>query len=250
MSEVTTFAPGEIVWIDLATSDPAGAEQFYKGLFGWERDVNTDPQYGGYGFFKSGGKIAAGVGPLQSEGQPVVWSVYIGTEDAEATASKVEAAGGKVVAPAFAVGEIGKMAVLQDPSGAFISVWQSEQMPGVEVREDPGSLSWTELQAKGLEATKSFYKDVFGWGEKVSDMGNGMSYTEWQLNDHSVAGAMEGMAPMSFWLVYITVGNVDEAVAKAKELGGSVITEAQEFPGGRFAIITDPQGAPLGIAGS
>jgi predicted enzyme related to lactoylglutathione lyase len=228
MSQVATSTPGDVVWIDLATSDPAAAEEFYRGLFGWERDVNPDPQYGGYGFFKAGGKIAAGVGPVMSEGQPVVWQAYVGTQDADETARKVEAAGGKIVAPPFAVGEQGRMAVFQDPAGAFISIWESSAMPGIEVRNEAGSLGWTELQTQDLSAAKPFYEQVFGWGQKMSDVGGGVTYTEWQLNGRSVGGAIEGMAPTSFWLVYFQVRDVDASAQRAKELGGRLGVEPED----------------------
>lgn len=247
MSEVATFAPGRIVWIDLSTRDTAAAEKFYSGLFGWERDVNPDPQYGGYGFFKSGGKTVAGIGPTQSPEQPVVWMAYVGTDDAEATARKVEAAGGKVIAPPFDVGDQGRMAVFQDPAGAFISVWQAGPMGGLELTGEPNSLGWTELQAPDLAPAKPFYRQVFGWGEKTSDLGGGMTYTEWLLEGHSIAGAMQGMAPMSFWLVYIQTDDVDGLSRRAAELGGTVVVQPQDYPGGRFAVVTDPQGASFGL---
>lgn len=247
MAEVATNAPGEIVWIDLATSDPAAAEAFYSELFGWQRDVNPDPQYGGYGFFKKGGRITAGVGPLQDPNQPIVWQVYVGTRDAEETARKVEAAGGKVALPPFAVGDQGRMAVFQDPGGAFISSWESSAMPGIEVRNEPGSLGWTELQTQDLAAAKPFYQQAFGWGEHTTDYGEGGSYTEWKVGDKSVGGAMQGMAPMTFWLAYMQVDDVDASAARAKELGGQVIVEPQDYPGGRFAVVADPQGASFGL---
>lgn len=252
MADVATSAPGRVVWIDLATKDPGGAEKFYGELLGWEREVNQDPQFGGYGFFKTAGRIAAGVGPLQSEQQPTVWQVYIGTADAEATAAKVQAAGGSVIAPPFDVGPIGKMAVFQDPSGAFVSIWQSSQMPGVEIQEAPNSLSWAELNARGLDKAKPFYKAVFGWDAKTSDSGGGMEYTEWQLGGKSVGGAME-MMPMvpaevpSYWLVYFGTDDVDGTTAKAKELGGQVLLEPTDFPGGRSSVLMDPQGASFAL---
>src|SRR4051812_11490821 len=76
------------VWVDLSSSDPDGSRAFYSKVFGWEVDVNPDPQYGGYALAKIGGKDVAGIGPQQSPG-PTAWSLYIGTQDAEELGRKV-----------------------------------------------------------------------------------------------------------------------------------------------------------------
>lgn len=141
--------------------------------------------------------------------------------------------------------------MLQDPSGAFISVWESSRLPGVQVRNEKGSLDWSELQTRNVAAAKPFYEQVFGWGAKAGETAEGAPpYTEWQLDGHSVGGAIEGMSPMSFWLAYIQVEDVDGAAATARELGGQVIVEPQDFPGGRFAVITDPRAPRSASPGS
>ena len=99
---------------------------------------------------------------------------------------------------------------------------------------------------------KPFYKKVFGWGEKKSEMAEGMEYTEFLANGESIAGGME-MNPMvpaevpSYWMVYFNVDDVDQAFKKAIDTGGKEMLAPQEFPGGRFAILQDPQGAAFGL---
>jgi predicted enzyme related to lactoylglutathione lyase len=125
-------------------------------------------------------------------------------------------------------------------------------MAGSSTIGEANSFGWPELNARGVEKAKPFYKKLFGWGEKNSDMGEGQQYTEFQLAGESIAGGME-MNPMvpaevpSYWLAYFTVADVDHAHKKATDLGASVMMEPQDFPGGRFSIVTDPQGASFGL---
>jgi uncharacterized protein len=240
------------VWIDLATSDDAGAREFYSRVFGWQVDVTEDPQYGGYALARIGGRDVAGIGPKQSPEVPTAWSLYIGTDDVDGLAARVPSAGGTVVVPPFDVGDQGRMAVLQDPSGAFISAWQSTTMGGFGAR-GANTFGWAELNARGLERATPFYESVFGWTPRESPMGEGeRSYTEFVLDGESVAGAWE-MDPAipddvpSYWQVYFTVDDVDDAFRRSVEAGATAMVAPQDFPGGRFAIVTDPQGASFGL---
>jgi uncharacterized protein len=239
------------VWVDLSSSDPEGSRAFYSKVFGWQVDVNPDPQYGGYALAKIGGKDVAGIGPQQSPG-PTAWMLYIGTHDADELGRNVQAAGGTVVAPAFDVGDQGKMAVFQDPSGAFISAWQTTQMGGFQT-EGSNTYGWAELNARGIDKALPFYDKVFGWTSKKSEMGEGQpAYFEFQLDGESIAGAMELNAMMppevpSYWMVYFNVDDVDAAFRNATGAGAQEMLAPQDFPGGRFAIVTDPQGAMFGL---
>ncbi len=250
MAEATTVA-SRPVWVDLSTPDPAGARDYYARLFGWECVLNDDPQYGGYAMARLGGEDVAGIGPTMSPGAPATWNLYIGTEDAAALGEAVAAAGGTVVAPAFAVGDVGRMAVFQDPTGAFISAWQPDTMPGF--RSGPGArFGWAELSARGIDRAIPFYEQVFGWTHRTSPMGDTGDYTEFLLDGQSIAGGTE-MSPMappempSYWLAYFLVDDVDQAFEAAKAAGGREMLSPQDFPGGRFAIVADPQGAAFGL---
>src|SRR2546421_1557005 len=254
MAETRTFVTNAPVWVDLSSKDAAGSRDYYAKLFGWKVDLTKDPAAGGYALATIAGKNVAGIGRAKARNAPTAWMVYIGTRDAEATAKKVEAAGGKTIAPPFDVLQSGRMAVFQDPSGAFISVWQPKEMQGADVMNAPGAFAWAELNARGIDKAKSFYKKVFGWGEKLMPMGEGVQgeYTEFKLNDESIAGGME-MNPMvpkeipSYWQVYFCVQDVDKTHKKAVESGAQSMLEPQDFPGGRFSILSDPQGASFGL---
>ena len=252
MAEAIATVANKVAWVDLSSSDAAGSRTFYAKVFGWRVDVNPDPKYGGYALAKIGDKDVAGIGPTMAPGAPTAWNVYIGTDDAEDLATRVKAAGGTVAAPPMDVGEQGRMAVFQDPSGAFISAWQPTRMRGFQT-DAANSFGWAELNARGVDKAIAFYEKVFGWKTRKSEMGEGAPpYTEFLVDGESIAGAQEmnAMVPASvpsYWLVYFTVDNVDSMFRKATEAGAREMLAPTDFPGGRFAIVTDPQGAAFAI---
>ena len=241
------------IWVDLSSSDPEASREFYAKVFGWQVEVSPDPQYGGYAQAKIGGKDVAGIGPKMMPEAPTAWSVYIGIRDVDDLARKMQAAGGTVVAPPMQVGEQGSMAVFQDPSGAFISAWQPGMMEGGLMTGAPGTFAWAELNARGMEKAVAFYDAVFGWAHKAIPMGEGQPpYTEFRIGGERIAGGME-MNPMvpaqvpSYWMVYFAVDDVDATFRKAIGAGAREMMAPQNYPGGRFAILGDPQGAVFAI---
>ena len=252
MAQAMTRTLNKPAWVDLASKDAAGSRDFYSKLFGWDVQVNPDPQYGGYALAKIDGKDAAGIGPAMDPNAPTAWSLYIGTDDIEALARKVTEAGGTVAMAPFDVGDQGKMAVFQDPTGAFISAWQGTRMGGFETTA-PNSFGWAEINARDVDKAIAFYTQVFGWTVKTSPMGEGQpDYNEFQVDGTSIAGAVDipADAPSQMtggWQVYFSVPDVKAAHRKATELGAQTVFEPQDFPGGEFAIVTDPQGASIGL---
>ena len=250
MTEPTAGTP-KPVWIDLASADTAAAGAFYSRLFGWAVTVNPDPQYGGYAVATLDGRDVAGIGPKQSPDMPAAWSIYVGTSDADAVVTHILAAGGTVIAPPFAVGDQGRMAVFQDNVGAFISAWQPAAMPGFEAGA-PGAFAWAELSARGLDRAAAFYDSAFGWKTHSTRMLDGSEYIEFQAGGQSIAGAMEmpAMVPgevPSYWLAYFGVADVDVTHGAALALGGHDILAPRDFPGGRLAMVSDPEGAVFGL---
>ena len=177
--------------------------------------------------------------------------MYIGTDNVDELAKRVQAAGGTVAAPPYDVGDQGRMAVFSDPSGAFISAWQPAQMSQF-VAGKPNAFGWAELNARGLDRAVAFYETVFGWTHSTSPFGDGQEYTSFEHDGQPIAGALE-MSPEipadvpSNWLIYFTVDDVDAGFRKAIELGAREMVAPQDFPGGRFAIVSDPQGAAFGL---
>ncbi len=241
-------------WVELATDDPAAARDFYAKLFGWQVQVDPDPQYGGYGMARlpgGEGDVAGITAKMMSEA-PTAWNLYIGTDDADALSAAVTAAGGSVLAPAFDVGEMGRMAVLADPTGAVISAWQAGSMRSFRTGE-PGTLGWAEISARGMDKARAFYEAVFGWTSTSSPMGEGQpDYVEFSVGGESVVGGME-MMPMvppevpSYWMPYFNVESVEDSFERAIGLGATELVSPSDMPGGRFAIVQDPQGAAFGL---
>ncbi len=246
MPERTSYAPGTPSFVDIGT-DLDGALPFYTGLFGWETE-SAGPDAGGYGLFMRDGKAIAGYGPQQNPGPPV-WTSYVTVADVEAASAAVTAAGGTVVVPAMDVLTAGRMAVCIDAQGGFFSLWEARDHIGAEIVNEPGAVCWNELNSRDVEGSKAFYGAVFGWTAETHEMpGSPMgSYTEFALDGTTIAGMLP-MPPMvpaeapTVWLVYFAVDDTDAAVAKAEELGGTLVMPPMDVPAGRFALLQDPQG--------
>jgi uncharacterized protein len=248
MADVPTMTANRPIWIDLSSSDPAGSRAFYEKVFGWSIEISDDPQYGGYGIARLRDKDVAGIGGTMSPDQPTAWSVYLGSPDAAALGARVQAAGGRVIAPAFQVGDAGRIAVFQDPTGAFVSAWQPDTMSGFTAT-GPGTYQWAELSSRGIEAAIPFYESAFGWTHHTMPYpGTTGGYTQFFANGAAIAGGVE-MSPMvpaqvpSYWMVYFAVEDVDATFARVLAADGREMLPPTDFPGGRFAIVADPQGA-------
>jgi hypothetical protein len=253
MPEITSYQPGTPSWVDFATPDIAASVEFYGGLFGWEApEMENSEQTGGYRQATKNGRPAAGIMPVMQEGQSPAWTTYVSVEDAEATAAAVKDAGGTVVVGPMEVLDLGKMAVFTDPGGAFFGVWQPAAFAGAGVVNEPGAIAWNELNTRDLAAAKEFYGAVFGWQFQDQEMG-AETYTMIVLGDRPVGGILDLTARQvpeeipPHWQVYFGVEDTDAAIETAKGAGGAVMMEPIDIPFGRFAILTDPQGASFAV---
>jgi predicted enzyme related to lactoylglutathione lyase len=251
MPEMTEYAPGTPCWVDLSTSSVDAAGTFYATLFGWEISPVDDPNAGGYTMLLKDGKPVAALSPLQHEGQPPAWTTYVSVEDADKTTEIAQSAGGTVIAAPFDVFDAGRMAILADPAGAMVALWQGNTMKGASIVDEPGSFSWAELSSRDTAKAEAFYTQVFGWAAYTNDMG-GMTYTEFKVGDKSVAGmmAMNPEVPAqvpSYWMPYFEAHDIDASFAEAKALGATPIMGVETMPQLRFAILRDPQGATFGL---
>ncbi len=252
MAETQAIAIGVPGYFDLSTIDTAAAQQFYGSLFGWSGDVFPDPEAGGYGMFKLEGKETAGFGPRQDPNQPPAWTMYVLVDDAQATTQRAKDAGGMAFLEPREVFEEGIMAILADPSGAVFGIWQPKKHGGIEVAHLPNTYAWSELHSRDVAAATAFFRAVFAWDPQES-MGSpeDQAYTEFHVDGRSIAGGMamtaEPAGTPSYWLVYFAVDDPDAAAAKATQLGASTLMPPSDFPGGRFAILQDPQGAAFGV---
>ena len=238
MGERTSYAPGTFSWVDLATSDPDGAKAFYGALFGWEAE---DTDAGGgmtYTMLRLGGHDVAGLSAAGPD-RPTAWSSYVTVDDADAVARRVADAGGQVVAPPFDVVDVGRMAVVADPVGAVLSLWEARGHAGAGLVNAPGALSWNDLVAPDPAPAQPFYGDLFGW--EFEDVGGG---AYWIVRNRGATNG--GMMPLEgahpAWLPYFAVEDLDATVARVGELGGTTLARSA-VPAGRIATVRDPAGA-------
>lgn len=249
MGERTSHSPGTFSWTDLSTSDPGAAKGFYTGLFGWEIDDREIPGDGGiYTMLLRNGKEAAALTAAQ-EGVPPNWTAYVTVASAADSAAKAGELGGTVLAGPFDVGEAGRMAVVGDPAGAIFSVWEPRDSIGAEVVNEVGAFTMSQLNTTDPERALGFYGDLFGWrGESVE--GGEVPYWGLYNGDRLNAGMM--LMPPEFgapphWLVYFGIESVDASVDRLGELGGQVMVEPTDVPGGKILVAQDPQGAVFGL---
>jgi predicted enzyme related to lactoylglutathione lyase len=252
MPEISEFQPGLPSWADLSTPNADESASFYGALFGWEAKEGEDPeQTGGYRIFAKDGKQVAGLMPIQQEGQPPSWNVYISVSDADDAASKVKEAGGDVVVEPMDVMNLGRMAFFADPTGAVFGVWQAKEHKGADVVSEPGALAWHQVNTRDPAQSEEFYKAVFGWDSERVDTG-GADYWEWQLDGTSVGGMFRmgddfpDEVP-AHWIAYVGVEDADAATEKAKEGGATVRAEPFDNEAGRMAVFTDPHGAAFAV---
>lgn len=252
MPEISEFPPGLPSWADLSTPDADESASFYGELFGWEAKEGEDPEeMGGYRLFTKDGKQVAGLMPIQQEGQPPSWNVYIAVSDADDVAEKAKDAGGDVVVEPMDVGDLGRMAYFADPTGAVFGVWQAKEHKGAEVVSEPGAMAWHQVNTRDPKKAEEFYKAVFGWDSERLDTG-GADYWEWQLEGTSVGGMFRmgddfpDEVP-AHWIAYVAVEDADAAAEKAKEGGATVRAEPFDNEAGRMAVLTDPHGAAFAV---
>ena len=120
-----------------------------------------------------------------------------------------------------------------------------------EPDKTPGLISWNELVTQDTNGSTSFYTQLFGWQVETMDMGPGSTYSMFNVGSRPVGGmlpmpAATGGVP-TMWMGYVTVENLPESVAKAQSLGARVLKDVTQLPMGSFAVISDPQGAVIGL---
>ncbi|MFD7729006.1 VOC family protein [Kitasatospora phosalacinea] len=248
------FRPGSPSWIGLGSPDLAESGLFYGSVFGWELGP---PGPDGYGFFRSAGRTVAGVGPL-TEAEPMpAWTVHFAAADAAAVAAAVGRSGGTVrVGPGEVPGR-GRTAQLTDPTGGRFAVREApgpEAAPGGQGGQGgqggPGVLCWAELHTSDVPGALRFYRGLFGWRSRDSDV-PGVEYTVLRPADGGEEfGGVAGVHPRVDvgWLVHFAVADALLATDEVRRLGGSVLVPPEQVPTvGRIAVLADPFGAQFAL---
>jgi predicted enzyme related to lactoylglutathione lyase len=238
---------GAPCWVELSTSDPYRTLPFYETLFGWTSE-HMGADYGGYvNFNKDGARIA---GAMRNDGsRPDSWFVYLATDDAERTVADAAAKGGQVEVPAMPVMTLGTMAVMLDPGGAGIGAWQPGEHKGFQEFGEPNTPSWFELWTRDYDKAIAFYQDVFKWKTRVEGDQPDFKYTVLDPGDgaNGYAGVMDATGFLEAgagaqWTVYFGVHDTEKALAQVVDLGGKIVTQAEDTPYGRLGTAADPAG--------
>ena len=239
---------GAPCWVDLFTSDPAGAQAFYSEIFGWTSE-SAGEEYGGYfNFAKDGVPVAGGMRNDGQAGTPDGWTIYLATDDTERVTKEAVANGGDVIVPAMDVMELGTMAVVSDPGHASIGAWKPGLHKGFAIFGEPGTPSWFELHTRVYDQSVQFYKDVFEWKTQVAGDSPEFRYTTLGEGEQQLAGIMDASAWLpagapGVWSVYFGVTDADATLDAITKLGGAVVQPAEDTPYGRLAQAADPTGA-------
>ena len=247
----TTF-----VWYDVMTTDTKASETFYKAVIGWSAKDSGVPGQN-YTLLSAGAAMVGGLMPIPEDarkaGAGPAWMGYIGVDDVDAFAKRVQKAGGAIHKPPSDIPGVGRFAVAADPHGAGFILFKpaSDQQPPPVTAGTPGHIGWHELYAGDREGAWTFYADLFGWTKDTAiDMGAMGTYQLFATGGAAVGGMMTKPAhvPRPGWLFYFNVDAIDSAIARVKANGGDVLNGPMQVPGGSWiAQCRDPQGAQFAM---
>ena len=253
-----SYEPGTFCWADLSAPDPDAATAFYTGLFGWHAHVDPDPLVPGHVTLTLDGDLSRPVAALMPmiaqapPGTPAFWTTYVSVADVDATAELVRGAGGQVFMGPMDSGELCRFALLFDPQGALVGLWQAKDFHGAGVVGEPGAYRWSELAVRDAEGAGTFYRTVLGW--EGAPHGSGpATRTEWRTSGGTPAGWMAGMderlpaETLPRWTATFAVSGCDATATRATELGGTVVLPPHDTPAGRSALLNDPQGGRFSV---
>jgi uncharacterized protein len=241
---------GHPCWLDLGAPDAVGAAAFYEAVFGWSYEKGG-PEYGNYHMALLGGRPVAGIGQApEGEHSPASWTLYFSAEDADVRAEHARALGGAPVSDAMDIPGQGRLAILQDPTGAHFGLWQPGGHAGFGVVDVHGALAWCELLTRDPVAAEDFYTKLLGLdGWFVEGAAN--RYRALGREGEAFAGILqmavehEGVPP--HWLAYFRVDDAERAAAAVRSGGGSVTDGPYDAATGRVIKATDPFGAAFAM---
>jgi predicted enzyme related to lactoylglutathione lyase len=249
MPQIDEFRIGTFCWAELSTNDQQGAKAFYSRVFGWTPvDLPIGPEQFYTMFQLEQREVGAAATLSQDQMEHGVvphWMLYVGVENADATVAKAESLGARNLVKPFDVFDAGRMAVLQDPTGAIFSIWQAKTSIGLRLTGVPGTLCWADLATPDQPAAEVFYRSLFGWELTRGEVHTGYLHI---INRGEYIGgippaeAFDGVSP--HWLLYFLAAQLEPALEHVKQGGGTVVVPAMEIEKtGRFAVLQDPQGA-------
>lgn len=265
MSHRDHYPPGVPCWVETLTADPAAAQRFYSGIFGWEfvgSGPLPEPGPAEYFVARHHDHDVAGIAPLPPEpmtAPPPAWGTHVSVADVEQAAARAVSAGGSLPLEPFDALPAGRLAVVADPAGAVICLWEPGSRPGAALVNEPSAWAMSMLSTSDPEGAQAFYGELFGWRAEAFEAGPGPTMWLWRLPGYvggepeqpvprDVVAVMAALdesvpGPGPHWGVDFWIADADAAAAAAAELGGSVVATPVEVAGFRRTVLADPQGA-------
>jgi predicted enzyme related to lactoylglutathione lyase len=246
MGSVERYPDGTFCWVDLGTVDPAGAKAFYGGLLGWEFEDLPTGEKGTYTICRLGGKAVAG---MYDQAEGASWGSYVKVDDVDRAAARARELGAEVLVEPFGTPGGGRVATVRDPAGAPVSLSRPGEGFAAELVNTDGAWTWNELVAPDLAAAIAFYGELLGWA--AADIPGAVARTSFTLGELLVGGGHAPIGPEDptpRWTITFWVADADRCVERARELGGGVVLPPMDIPVGRFAIVSDPDGASFTVA--
>ena len=246
---------GSFCWLELGTTDQNGAKNFYSSLLGWTgENMPMGPEMT-YTMFRLGGKDVAGGYQLMKDQVanrvPPHWMPYIRVNSADESAAKAVRSGGRQIVPPSDIPHVGRFAVVQDPTGAHISIFQPGQHKGLTNFGEIGTFSWADLNTPDAATAARFYSEWLGW--TIDEGKDGYRHIQNGSSHEDMIGGIpnEMHAPPGTpanWMVYFHVADCKAAAAKASQLGASTIMPAELIKDvGTIGVLADPQGAVFAL---
>jgi hypothetical protein len=205
-------------------------------------------------FTRDGVPVAGGMGDMGDMKADNTWKPYLSVTDIEASMSAVQAAGGVVAAPAMPVADLGIQTVIVDAAGTTTGLWQPVNFPGFTVLAEPGAPAWFEIHSTAYDTSVDFYEKAIGWTTRPLGAAHGITYVTFhdEETDTPLAGILDASSfspagTPSTWTIYWQVADADKALESVTQLGGSVLSPAQDTPFGRMAEVADPYGAKFRV---
>jgi predicted enzyme related to lactoylglutathione lyase len=256
----TRAANGNFVWHELRTTDAKGAEAFYTHVIGWTTKDSGNPGGVTYTLLNVGDLSTAGLMQLTPEmlnaGMRPGWVGFIGVDDVDLYAKRLEQAGGKLHCPPQDIPTVGRFASVEDPQGAVFLLFKGslDYAPPRPPEGTPGTVGWNELSANDEKSAWPFYSGLFGWvQDSTMDMGPMGTYRIFNNGGAAIGAIMTRdpkNSPVPFWLYYFNVEDIDAAANRVKEKNGQILMGPHQVPGDLWIILgIDPQGAMFSLVG-
>lgn len=252
---------GEFIWYELMTNDADAAQTFYGAVVGWSAASAGENELD-YRLFSMNTTNVGGLLPLTTamteSGARPCWMGYICVDDVDHAAAGISKAGGTIHMPPQDIPDVGRLAFVADPQGAMFYIMKGavEGTSTSFAATEPmnGHCAWNELATTDQPAAVAFYTDQFGWRQDGEmDMGPMGKYQFFHHGEGMIGAVMPKIPqmPVPAWTFYFRVADIDAAIANIKAMGGTVLQEPIEIPGGDFAMAgMDPQGASFALVGA